>query len=212
MGRLTSGQARALETLSPKYVLPFASKPLDYGEIFQNEHPVILEIGFGMGDATADIAQSLPEKNFIGVEVHAPGVGHLLQHIQNRSLNNLRIIQHDAVEVVDAMIEEQSLSGIHVYFPDPWPKKRHHKRRLLQAPFLHTLASRLTRGGYFHFASDWEEYAREVLELVDAEPLLSNEKNGGGFAPRPDWRPLTKFENRGIKLGHGVYDIFAIKL
>ena len=160
----------------------------------------MLEIGFGMGETTAEIARLRPEDDFVGIEVHSPGVGSLLRRIADFGLTNVRVIRHDAVEAVAAMIPPDSLAGIHVFFPDPWPKKRHHKRRLLKAPFVHELALRLAHRGYLHVATDWEAYAHEILATLAAEPLLEN--SADGFAPRPDYRPLTKFEARGLKLGH----------
>jgi len=204
-GRMGSGQVRAMETLGPLYVLPYAPAPLDYDQAFGRHAPTVLEIGFGMGDATAQIAAARPQDNFIGIEVHTPGVGALLQRIDERGLTNLRLLQHDAVEVLRDMIAPGSLAGIHVYFPDPWHKKKHNKRRLIQAPFVHDLASRLAPGGYLHCATDWQPYAEQMLQVLGAEPALAN--TAEGYAPRPDWRPLTKFENRGIKLGHGVWDL-----
>jgi tRNA (guanine-N7-)-methyltransferase len=165
----------------------------------------VLEIGFGMGDATAAIAQALPGTDFIGVEVHPPGVGALLQRIEQHGLGNVRIVQHDAVEVVERMIAPASLAGVHVFFPDPWHKKRHHKRRLIQPPFVALLASRLAPGGYLHCATDWQPYAEQMLEVLGAEPLLRN--SAAGYAERPAYRPPTKFEQRGLKLGHGVWDL-----
>lgn len=204
-GRLSPAQARALETLAPRYCLPFAHAPIDFASTFARRAPVVLEIGCGMGETTAAIAAAHPETDFVGVEVHGPGVGAILNRIEQGALSNLRVIQHDAVEVVDAMIPEASLAGIHVYFPDPWPKKRHHKRRLLKPDFVHALARRLASGGYLHAATDWEPYAEEILATFTAEPLLAN--TAQGYAPRPAWRPLTKFEARGLKLGHQVFDV-----
>ena len=204
-GRLSPAQARALETLAPRYCLPFARALIDFVAVFGRRAPVVLEIGCGMGETTAAIAQAHPETDFVGVEVHGPGVGAVLNRIDQLGLANLRMIQHDAVEVVDAMIPEGSLAGVHVYFPDPWPKKRHHKRRLLQPAFVHTLASRLATGGYLHAATDWAPYAEEILATFAAEPLLVN--TAQRYAPRPEWRPQTKFEARGLKLGHEVFDI-----
>jgi len=173
--------------------------------VFGRDAPRVLEIGFGMGDATAAIAQVRPDTDFIGVEVHTPGVGALLKHIGEKQLSNLRIVQHDAVDVLDHMITPASLAGVHVFFPDPWHKKKHNKRRLIQAPFVARLATRLAPGGYLHCATDWEPYAQQMLAVLSAEPLLVN--TADGYAPRPDYRPLTKFENRGLKLGHGVWDL-----
>lgn len=204
-GRVGSGQQRALEELGPRFLLPFAPAPLDWDAAFGRRAPRVLEIGFGMGDATAQVAAAAPEKDFIGIEVHAPGVGALLKRIGERQLTNLRIIRHDAVEVLQQMLPPASLAGLHIWFPDPWHKKRHHKRRLIQPPFAALLASRLATGGYLHCATDWQNYAEQMLEVLSAEPLLQNQAEG--YAPRPDWRPLTKFENRGLRLGHGVWDL-----
>jgi len=204
-GRMGSGQVKAMELLAPLYVLPYADARLDFEQTFGRHAPTVLEIGFGMGDATAQIAAARPQDNFIGIEVHTPGVGALLQRIQERELTNLRLLQHDAVEVLRDMIAPGALAGIHVYFPDPWHKKKHNKRRLIQAEFVRELSSRLAPGGYLHCATDWQPYAEQMLLVLGAEPTLAN--TADGFAPRPDWRPLTKFENRGIRLGHGVWDL-----
>jgi tRNA (guanine-N7-)-methyltransferase len=204
-GRMGTGQQRALETLGPRFVLPFRAAPLDWRHAFGRAAPAIVEIGFGMGDATAQIAAARPGDDFLGIEVHTPGVGALLQRIDERQLANVRIVQHDAVEVLREMIPPGSLAGVHVYFPDPWHKKRHHKRRLIQPDFVRLLAGRLAPGGYLHCATDWEPYAAQMLEVLSAEPALAN--TAEDYAPRPEWRPLTKFENRGLKLGHGVWDL-----
>jgi tRNA (guanine-N7-)-methyltransferase len=204
-GRTTDGQARALAELGPQFVLPFAQEALDYPATFKRTAPVVLEIGFGMGDATATIAQTLPDTDFIGVEVHEPGVGALLKRIGDQGISNLRLIRHDAVEVLDHMISPASLSGVHIFFPDPWHKTRHHKRRLIQAPLVAHLASRLAPGAYLHCATDWKPYAQQILQVLSAEPTLVN--TADGYAPKPAYRPLTKFENRGLKLGHGVWDL-----
>jgi len=203
-GRMSPAQQRALDALLPQFGIPFAARPPDLDRVFGRAAPRVLEIGCGMGETTATIAQARPDVDFIGIEVHAPGVGSLLKQIGELGLRNVRVIRHDAVEVVATMIAEGSLAGIHVFFPDPWPKKRHHKRRLLQAAFVHELARRLAPGGHLHAATDWEDYAHEILATLEAEPLLENV--APGFAPRPDYRPLTKFEARGRKLGHGVWD------
>jgi tRNA (guanine-N7-)-methyltransferase len=204
-GRTTEGQERALQELGPRFVLPFEKQALNPSSIFARQAPVVLEIGFGMGDATAKIAQALPDIDFIGCEVHEPGVGALLKLIGDQNLPNLRIIRHDAVEVLDHMIAPASLAGVHIFFPDPWHKKRHHKRRMIQPPLVAHLASRLAPGGYIHCATDWEPYAQQMLEVLGAEPSLVN--TAEGYADKPTYRPLTKFENRGIKLGHGVWDL-----
>jgi tRNA (guanine-N7-)-methyltransferase len=204
-GRLSPAQARALDELGPRYAIPFARAPLDFARTFGRRSEIVLEIGCGMGETTAAIAAAHPERDFVGIEVHAPGVGAMLNRIAQGGLTNLRVIRHDAVEVVDAMVPEGSLAGIHVYFPDPWPKKRHHKRRLLKPAFVHALARRLRPGGYLHVATDWMPYAEEILATLSAEPLLEN--TAQEYAPRPAWRPLTKFEARGLKLGHEVADL-----
>jgi tRNA (guanine-N7-)-methyltransferase len=205
VGRVTTGQARAFEQYGPRFVLPFQAQPLDLSAAFGRTGPTILEIGFGMGEATAHIAALMPEKNFLCCEVHDPGVGALLKRIGEHGLANIRIVQHDAVEVIDQMLAEATLAGVHVFFPDPWHKARHNKRRLIQPPLVSRLVSRLQSGGYIHCATDWEPYAQQMLEVLAAEPQLAN--TAEGFAPRPDYRPLTKFENRGLKLGHGVWDV-----
>jgi tRNA (guanine-N7-)-methyltransferase len=209
-GRIGPGQQRALDELGPRFVLPFAARPLDIAAVFGREAPTVLEIGFGMGDATAHIAAALPGTHFIGVEVHAPGVGALLKRIGEMQLVNVRIVQHDAVPVIESMLAPGSLAGVHIYFPDPWHKKRHHKRRLLQSGFVSLLASRLAPGAYLHCATDWQPYAEQMLQVLRAEPLLRN--TATGYAARPAWRPQTKFEARGLKLGHGVWDLLFERL
>lgn len=204
-GRMGTGQMRALEALGPRFVLPYRAETLTPAEVFGRTAPVVLEIGFGMGDATAQIAQSLPDTDFLGVEVHTPGVGALLKHIDERQLSNIRIVQHDAVEVLEHMIAPGSLAGVHIFFPDPWHKKKHNKRRLIQGPFVSRLVTRLAPGGYLHCATDWQPYAEQMLEVLSAEPGLVN--TAEGYAPKPAYRPLTKFENRGLRLGHGVWDL-----
>jgi tRNA (guanine-N7-)-methyltransferase len=204
-GRLSPAQRRALAALLPIYGIPYAAAPLDFDRVFGRRAPRVLEIGFGMGETTAAIAEARPHDDFLGIEVHSPGVGSLLQRVVERNLANVRVIQHDAVDVVAHMIPPATLAGIHVFFPDPWPKKRHHKRRMLKPGFVRELALRLAPDGYLHIATDWEEYADEILATLIAEPLLAN--TAYGFAPRPAYRPLTKFEARGLKLGHGVWDI-----
>jgi tRNA (guanine-N7-)-methyltransferase len=203
-GRMSPAQQRACAELYPRYgVTPAA--PLDWRAVFGNAAPVVLEIGFGMGETTATIAAGKPDVNFLGVEVHWPGVGALLRRIETQGLANVRVLRDDAVDVVSHMIAPASLAGVHVYFPDPWPKKRHHKRRLLQAPFVHALARTLAPGGYLHVATDWAPYAEEILATLVAQPLLANAASA--FAPRPPWRPLTKFEQRGLARGHAVFDL-----
>jgi len=227
-GRTTLGQAKAFELYSQQFVLPYQTQPLDFQATFGRSAPLVLEIGFGMGDATAHIAGLLPNTDFIGCEVHEPGVGALLKLIGERSLSNLRILQHDAVEVIDHMLPENSLDGVHIFFPDPWHKTRHNKRRLIQSPLVAKLAARLKPGGYLHCATDWAPYAQQILQVLRAEPKLKNSQSEtletletlekpesgvglGGFAPKPDYRPLTKFEKRGLRLGHGVWDLVFIR-
>ncbi len=204
-GRMGSGQQRALAELGPRFLLPFQAAPLDLEQAFGRRAPCIVEIGFGMGAATAEIAAARPEMDFIGIEVHEAGVGALLRLIGERGLTNLRIIRHDAVAVLEQMIAPASLAGVHIFFPDPWHKKRHHKRRLIQGAFVSHLVSRLAPGGVVHCATDWQPYAEQMLEVLSAEPGLVN--TAAGFASRPDYRPLTKFEARGVALGHGVWDL-----
>jgi len=204
-GRMSVAQRRAYEQLFGQYAIEFAQHPLDFAAVFGRDAPTVLEIGFGMGETTAAIAQAHPETNYLAIEVHSPGVGSLLKLIAERGLSNVRIVQYDAVEVIEHMIAPAAAAGIHIFFPDPWPKKRHHKRRLIRAPFVHVVASCLAPGGYLHLATDWEDYAQQMLDVLNQEPLLVN--TVPDYAPRPDHRPLTKFEQRGRKLGHPVWDL-----
>ena len=204
-GRFSDAQRAARVRLLPRYGIPYSAGPLDFERVFSRSAPTVLEIGFGMGETTAAIAQANPQINYLGIEVHAPGIGSLLRLIEALGLHNVRIIQHDAVEVIETMIAPQTLAAIHVFFPDPWPKKRHHKRRLLQPAFARALATRLAVGGYLHVATDWQDYAEWVLAVLSGTPELTN--TAQGFAPRPAHRPLTKFERRGLRLGHAVFDI-----
>jgi tRNA (guanine-N7-)-methyltransferase len=213
-GRVTKGQERALETQWPKYGVEYGLQSIDLNTLFgRKDSKKILEIGFGMGETTAKIAQTLPDCDFLAAEVHTPGVGALLKLIEEQALTNIRIIQHDVVEVLQNMIADASLDGVHIFFPDPWHKKRHHKRRLIQAEFVKLLCTKLKVGGYLHVATDWQEYAEWVLEVLNAEPQLQNTaaKESNGYAEKPNYRPLTKFENRGIKLGHGVWDLLYVR-
>ena len=214
-GRTTTGQAKAFEVWGPQYLLQYAPEPLNMAKAFALNGqeaapaPVILEIGFGMGEATAHIAKVRPNDHFLCCEVHEPGVGALLKRIGEQDIQNIRILQHDAVEVIDHMLPLSSIDGVHIFFPDPWHKSRHNKRRLIQTPLIAKLAARLKPGAYIHCATDWEPYAVQILEVLSAEPLLKNTANAsnGGYAQKPEYRPLTKFENRGLKLGHGVWDV-----
>lgn len=204
-GRISNAQQRAWEALLPRYGIPFRAALLDLDAEFGRPAPKLLEIGFGMGETTAIVAAAHPENDYLGIEVHRPGVGSVLRLIAERGLENVRVIQHDAVEVLQDMIRPASLDGVHIFFPDPWPKLRHHKRRLIQPPFVALLSERLRAGGYLHVATDWAHYAGQVLAVLGAESRLAN--TARGYAPRPDYRPLTKFEERGLRLGHDVYDI-----
>jgi len=225
-GRTTSGQAKAFEALGPLFLQPYQQSLLDLQAAFVRPtegvvaadadkaapHPVVLEIGFGMGEATAHIAAVLPDTRFLCCEVHEPGVGALLKRIGENGITNIRICAHDAVEVIDHMIPLASLDGVHIFFPDPWHKTKHNKRRLIQSPMVAKLAARLKPGGYLHCATDWQPYAEQILEVLTAEPKLRNHALAThpellGYAPKPHYRPLTKFENRGIRLGHGVWDV-----
>ncbi len=210
-GRVGPGQARALAEIGPQFLLPYQAAEIDLAAAFgraasnSSQAPHILEIGFGMGEGMAEMAAAHPGNDYLGVEVHTPGVGALLKQLGERGLTNVRVIQHDAVEVLTKMLAPASLQGIHIFFPDPWHKKRHHKRRLIQPTLVQLLASRLQPGGYIHLATDWQDYAEQMLAVLTAEPLLQNTVTD--YAPRPDTRPLTKFEQRGIRLGHGVWDL-----
>ncbi len=204
-GRVSNAQRRAHDTLLPVFGVPYTQAPLDLNTVFGRQAPKILEIGFGMGETTALIAGTHPENDYLAIEVHTPGVGGLLKLIGENSLRNIRIVQHDATEVLQYMLMPGSLNGVHIFFPDPWPKKRHQKRRLVQPPLIALLASRMASGAYLHLATDWEEYAHQMLQVLGAEPLLANTVEG--FAARPESRPQTKFETRGLRLGHKVCDL-----
>ena len=209
-GRLTAAQERALETEMPRFGIPFKQEILNLENAFgRSDSPKILEIGFGMGETTAHIAEQHPEWDILGVEVHTPGVGSLLKQVSERRLTNVRVIQHDAVEVLKHMIADESLDGVHIFFPDPWHKKRHHKRRLIQQASTELLSQKLKRGGYLHVATDWQDYAEWILEILRAEALLQNA--AADFSAKPEYRPLTKFEQRGLRLGHGVWDLLFIR-
>jgi tRNA (guanine-N7-)-methyltransferase len=208
-GRVSPGQQRAHEALMPRFGAAYAPAILDLTALFERCAPTFLEIGFGMGETTAAMALAQSQHNFLCIEVHTPGVGSLLRQIEERHLANIRIIQHDAVEVLRHMIAPAALNGVHIFFPDPWPKKRHHKRRLVQPDFVALLAEKLKPGAYVHCATDWQEYAEQMLAVLEAGAGLKN--SAGGFAPRPAYRPLTKFEKRGLNLGHGVWDIIFVK-
>ncbi|SEO43461.1 tRNA (guanine-N(7)-)-methyltransferase [Nitrosospira multiformis] len=208
-GRLSNAQRRAHETLMPKYGIPYSGNLLDLAAIFSRSAPKFLEIGFGMGETTALIAHAHPQNDYLAAEVHTPGVGSLLKQVEELGLTNIRVIQHDAVDVLQHALPPECLDGVHIFFPDPWPKARHHKRRLIQAEFVDLLCNRLKPGGYIHVATDWEDYAEQILKVLSGEPHLTN--TAVGYAPRPEYRPLTKFEQRGRRLGHEVWDVIFRK-
>ncbi len=205
-GRLTKGQQYALEHLWPLYGIEIADSELDFTKLFQREAPITLEIGFGNGESLATMAKAAPERNFLGIEVHRPGVGRLLHLIKEYELSNLRIINDDALEVLKQRIPKHSIDTVQLFFPDPWHKKKHNKRRIVQTEFVQLVHSLLTIGGLFHLATDWQEYAEHMSEVMEASEDFKSTSNSP-FADRPDFRPLTKFENRGLKLGHGVWDL-----
>lgn len=204
-GRVSNAQQRCYDTLMPQYGIPYSAQVLNLEAVFGRHAPKVLEIGFGMGETTAAIAHAHPHNDYLAIEVHTPGVGSLLKQIEEKQLSNIRIIQHDAVEVLRDMLADSALDGVHIFFPDPWHKARHNKRRLIQAPFVAQLVQKLKPGGYIHVATDWQDYAEQVLAVLSAEPLLEN--SAADYAPRPEYRPLTKFEQRGLRLGHGVWDL-----
>jgi tRNA (guanine-N7-)-methyltransferase len=208
-GHFTDAQKKAYTSLAEKFVIPFMEEKLDYKKVFSNTGNVTLEIGFGMGVTTAEIAQTNPERNYIGMEVHRPGIGRLLWEIEKRSIFNIRIIEYDAVYAVEKMIPQDSLEAIHIFFPDPWPKKRHRKRRLVQRPFTETLANCLKPGGYLYMVTDWEDYALHALEELTATAVLKNAYDS--FAPPQKWRPVTKFEQKGLTKEHVIREIYFIK-
>ncbi|MES9843955.1 MAG: tRNA (guanosine(46)-N7)-methyltransferase TrmB [Candidatus Sedimenticola sp. 6PFRAG5] len=207
-GRLTAGQQKAFETVWPEYGVSFTGSKLDLQGLFGNRNPVFLEIGFGNGESLAEMARANPGNNYIGVEVHRPGVGHLLIRIEELGLTNLRVMRHDAVEILDKGLAKGSLDGLFLFFPDPWHKKRHHKRRILQPEFVQLIAKAVKPGGFFHAATDWEHYAQHMMDVLSREAaLFENTAGVGNYTPRPGYRPLTKFEQRGHRLGHGVWDL-----
>ena len=208
-GRMTESQQRDYEELAGRWCIPFTKSTLNYIDVFDNTNPVIIEIGFGMGQATAIIAEQNPDKNYLGIEVHTPGVGRLLGEIKKRDLHNLYIIQHDAIEVLESQIAHNSVAGFHIFFPDPWPKKKHHKRRLVQRPRTNLLASKLASGGYIYMATDWEPYAQFALEELTATESLHN--SFVSYAPHQEWRPETRFEEKGRNANHAIKELFFEK-
>lgn len=206
IGRLSKLQQRAVETLSDKFCIPFEDRILDFVAVFGNNNPVVLEIGFGMGHATVEIAENNKNKNFLAIEVHTPGVGKVLSEIEIRKLYNIRIIQYDAVQVIKNMIPFISIEGVHIFFPDPWPKKKHHKRRLIQQKFVEELLLVIKKGGYLYIATDWEDYAQQILLVLDQFNELENPYSP--FAREVDWRPNTSFEKKGLAKNHIIRDIW----
>jgi len=206
-GRLTGGQKRALQELWPRYGIDRGEGKLDFETLFGNAHPVIAEIGFGNGEATWRMARAHPEENFLGMEVHRPGVGHLLLELKDHEIDNVRIACEDAVELFRKRIPRNSLLGVRIYFPDPWPKKRHHKRRIIQAPFVELVAEKMKAGGILHIATDWEQYSEHMLNVMHNSRDFENLSPDGKTCPKPEWRPATKYEQRGERLGHGVFDL-----
>lgn len=211
-GRLTKGQEQALETLWPLFGVDMADTPLDFARLFGRVAPVTLEIGFGNGESLAQMAAAAPERDFIGAEVHTPGVGHLLKTIGDKGLKNIRVMDSDAVDILQRRIPPAALDRVQLFFPDPWHKKKHHKRRIVQADFVRLVGTRLRSGGVLHMATDWENYAGHMAKVMDACPEFCNLAVGSPYSPRPPERPLTKFENRGLKLGHGIWDLLYQRL
>ena len=209
-GRITPGQQQAIDQLWPKYGLE-PDQPHQFSQIFGRSAPLFLEIGFGNGEALVAMATTNPDHDFLGIEVHRPGVGHLLLQLQQREITNVKVYCCDAIDVIEQQITDSSLAGIYLFFPDPWPKKRHHKRRIVRTDFIALVTRKLQQGGYFHAATDWENYAEHILEILKQQPILDNESSRGTFCKRPDYRPITKFEHRGVRLGHGVWDLIFRK-
>lgn len=210
-GRVSNRQQQGLDLWLKEYQLSLGETPWDLDAVFGRSAQTIVEIGFGMGASLLNMAQNHPQFNYIGIEVHQAGVGSLIADVKEQELTNLRVVMHDAVEVFKTQIKDSSLAGVQIFFPDPWHKKRHHKRRLIQPEFVHLLAQKLAPGGFLHCATDWQEYADHMLGVLSADTLLYNQQQSGGFSPRPETRPLTKFEQRGQRLGHGVWDLIFVK-
>jgi tRNA (guanine-N7-)-methyltransferase len=209
-GRITPGQQQAIDQLWPKYGLE-PDQSHQFSQIFGRSAPLFLEIGFGNGETLVEMAAANPENDYLGIEVHRPGVGHLLLQLQQRELTNVRVYWHDAIDILEQQIADDSLAGIHLFFPDPWPKKRHHKRRIVRPDFITLVTRKLQQGGYFHAATDWENYAEHMIDVLAQQSILANESSGGAYCKRPDYRPITKFERRGVRLGHGVWDLIFRK-
>lgn len=204
---MTPAQREALDVLWERYGVSPPAAVFDLDALFERSAPRILEIGFGMGDALVAMAQAHPEQDYVGIEVHRPGIGSLLRQLEVQKLSNVRVICADAVQVLELHIPDNSLDAVHLFFPDPWPKRRHHKRRMVQSTFMALVARKLKSGGCFHFATDWQEYAEHVMQLLSSAPEFVNAAGTGNYSPRPAYRPLTKFERRGQRLGHQVWDL-----
>jgi tRNA (guanine-N7-)-methyltransferase len=208
-GRLTKHQSEGIKSLSPLHAISFGDHVLNWDSIFDGEGKRIIEIGFGMGHTTAEIAETLRDSNFIAIDVHSPGVGNLLNVIKEKKLTNLKIIQHDAVEVLKKMVLDESIDAVHIFFPDPWHKKRHNKRRLIQQSFLELISRKLKKEGYIHIATDWEDYANWIIEIFKKNEIYKAKDSN--FSKKPSYRPKTKYENRGVNLGHQVWDMVFVK-
>lgn len=211
-GRMTEGQQRAYDENWQTFGLSLEQGRLDQAEVFGREAPLVFEIGFGMGHSLAEMAKAQPDKNFIGVEVHTPGVAKLMMLCKEAGVENVRIYECDAIDVLEQCVGENSIDRFQLYFPDPWHKKKHHKRRIVQPAFIESMARFIKPGGTMHFATDWENYAEHMMQVVSASPLYSNDAGSGEYSPRPDWRPYTKFERRGQRLGHGVWDLLFTRV
>lgn len=210
-GRVSSRQQLGLDLWLKDYELPMENTPWDLSKQFGRDADTVVEIGFGMGTSLLTMARNNPQINYLGIEVHKAGVGSLAADLHDHQMYNVRIVAHDAVEVFQNQLEEEALAGVQIFFPDPWHKKRHHKRRLVQPEFIQLLVKKIRKGGFLHCATDWQEYAEHMLDVLSAEPALKNMQKDGGYSPKPESRPLTKFEQRGERLGHGVWDLIFIK-
>ncbi|WP_031434315.1 tRNA (guanosine(46)-N7)-methyltransferase TrmB [Methylomarinum vadi] len=210
-GRTTVGQQMALDNYWDKYCLDPALNH-DFSQVFTRRAPLIVEIGFGNGESLAAMAENNPDFNYLGIEVHRPGVGHLMLLLEQKQLSNVKIYHHDAIEILEHKIPDHYLAGVHLFFPDPWHKRKHHKRRIVRPAFVELLNKKLQPGGYFHAATDWQDYAKDMLSILNTDNGLKNTSPTGDFCPRPDYRPLTKFEHRGLRLGHGVWDLIFKKI
>ncbi|WP_199744225.1 tRNA (guanosine(46)-N7)-methyltransferase TrmB [Legionella sp. km772] len=210
-GRVSNRQQQGLDFWLKNYQLLLRDSLWDYAEIFQRNSDVIVEIGFGMGASLLTMAKANPQLDYIGIEVHQAGVGSLVADLHEHQVANVRVVPHDAVEVFQTQLADNSLAGVQIFFPDPWHKKRHHKRRLIQTEFIQLLVKKIKPGGFLHCATDWQDYAEHILAVLSNETALTNQQHEGGYAPRPESRPLTKFEQRGERLGHGVWDLVFIK-